>query len=166
MGTVYGKSFKDVEKFMEQKITYALKQTQNEVYKVIQDFIRQYYDEQVFYDGNVMTNKPNYYERTFAFFNSLVKSEVKHQGNKYWCEVYIDPMQLDYYANSGLEVLEMINRGYHADTSMNNGTYETPYNIHSEIHFWDDALDTFERANFILSELVYYLKRAGLTVVG
>jgi hypothetical protein len=166
MATTYGKSIKDVEKFLEQKVIYALKQTQNEVYKVIQDFIRKYYDEQVFYDGNVMTNKPKYYERTFQFFNSLVKSEIKKNGNTYWCEVYIDPTQLDYYAHDGIEVLEMINRGYHADTSMNNGsTYNTPYNIHSEIHFWDDALDTFERANFILNELVYYLKRAGITVV-
>jgi hypothetical protein len=164
--TTYIKSVKDLERFMEQRITYALKQTQNEVYKIIQDFIRQYYDEQVFYDGQSYSNKPNYYERTFQFFNSLVKSEIKKNGNSYYCEVYIDPTQLDYYAHDGLEVLDMINRGYHADTSMNNGTsYTTPRNIYSEIHFWDDALDTLERGNYILNEFVYYLKRAGLTVI-
>lgn len=166
MATTYIKSVKELEKFMEQRITYALKQVQNEVYKVIQDFIRQYYDEQVFEqpDGS-FTNRPVQYSRTFQFFNSLVKSEIKKSGNTYYCEVYIDPTQLDYYAHDGLEVLNMINTGYHANTAMNNGWYETPRNIYSQVNFWDDALDVFDKANFILNELVYYLKRAGLTVV-
>lgn len=166
MATTYGRNIRDVEYYIGQKITYALKQTQNIIYNVIQDFIRQYYAEQVFYDENGSeTNKPKIYERTFQFFNSLVKSEIKHKGNEYWCEVYIDPEQLDYYAHDGLEVLQMINSGYHAYIGMNNGVYNAPRNIYSQINFWDDSIDEFKRANYIINEFIYYLKRAGLKIV-
>jgi hypothetical protein len=165
MTTTYGTSIKDVEKLMEQKITYALKQTQNVAYKVIQDFIKQYYNERVFYsDNGMLSNMPNQYERTFSFFNSLVKSEIKYQGNNYWCEIYIDQSQLDYYAHDGLTVLNMINDGFHSNPELNNDNYHAPY-IESQIHFWDDSIDVLQKANYIMNQLVYYLKRAGLTVV-
>lgn len=161
----YVKNFKEIQKHLDKRITYALKQTQQTVYKVIQDFIRQYYDEKVFFDGTTMTNHPIVYERTFTFFNSLVKSEIKKSGDLYYCEVYIDQEQLDYYAHDGLEVLNMINDGFHSSVAMNNGVYETPRDITSQIHFWDDSIEECKKANYIINELVRYLKRAGLNII-
>lgn len=161
----YVKNFKDIQKHLDKRITYALKQTQQIVYNVIQDFIRQYYEEKVFFDGTTMSSIPNVYDRTFSFFNSLVKSEIKKNGNLYYCEVYIDQDQLDYYAHDGLEVIKMINSGYHASTAMNNGAYETPRDIGSQIRFWDDSIEELKAANYIINELVRYLKKAGLNIV-
>lgn len=161
----YVKNFKDIQRHLDKRITFSLKQTQQIVYNVIQDFIKQYYEEKVFFNGSTMSEIPNVYERTYSFFNSLVKSEVKKTGSLYYCEVYIDQDQLNYYAHDGLEVISMINQGFHASTAMNNEIYETPRDITSQIHFWDDSMEQFKKANYIINELVRYLKRAGLNIV-
>lgn len=161
----YVKNFRDIQKHLDKRIAFALKQTQQIIYNVIQDFIKQYYEEKVFFDGTTMSSIPTQYSRTYQFFNSLVKSEIKKKGDLYYCEVYIDSDQLDYYAHDGLAVLTMINDGFHASTAMNNGVYETPRDITSQVHFWDDSMEQFKKANYIINELVRYLKRAGLNIV-
>lgn len=160
----YISNFKDLQKHLDKRIELALKQTQQIVYNVIQDFIKQYYEEKVFFNGSTMSSTPVEYSRTYQFFNSLVKSEIKRAGNLIYCEVYIDHEELEYYAHDGLEVIKMINQGFHASTVMNNGAYETPRDIGSQIRFWDDSIEELKAANYIINELVRYLKKAGLKI--
>lgn len=156
----------ELEKALNNTIYMAVKQSQQRVYDVIQDFIKEYYKEKVFTDKNGNPSAiPKIYDRSFQFFNSLVKSEIKKIKGGWECEVYIDYESLDYVGHSGLEVIEMINDNFHAKTAMNNDTYETPYNIIGEVQFWDDSLSVINKTRLILKTFEEYLKKRGLNVV-
>lgn len=155
-----------MEKALDNTMYMAIKKAQQSVYDVIQDFIKEYYKEKVFRDENGNASMiPKVYDRTFQFFNSLVKSEIKKISGGWECEVYIDYKSLDYIGHSGLEVIEMINDGFHSSTDMNNGNYETPYNIQAEGKFWDDSLDVIYKTKLIVRTFEEYLKKRGLNVI-
>lgn len=128
----------------------ALRKIQNEAYDVVKKFMDQFYTE----------FSPIWYERTYSFYRSLVKSEIVKTPNGYSCSVYIDLDKMDgYYRNSGQEVMDMINRGFHADVSLNgseriyNGIYSDPYSATHNIEgtaVWDESISEIERTNLIL----------------
>ena len=64
----------------------GIEQAQDRIYKFIDMFLKEYYNE---YD-------PKVYERTEQLLNSLVKSKVVSSGNGYVAEVYFDIDKLDY----------------------------------------------------------------------
>lgn len=158
----------DLKKALDTAMYFAIEKTQQKMYEIIQDFIKQYYKD--YTDVKV-------YERTYSFFNSLTKSKITKTKDGYYCEVYIDTNQLDYYRHDALEVLDMINRGFHADPSMNGGErihngiysdpYDAPYAIETNnIHFWDDSMDVFNNSNFIINTFMSYAKKRGLLISG
>lgn len=128
----------------------ALRTIQNKAYDVIKMFMNTYYTEYT----------PTVYERTYAFYKSLVKSEIKKTRIGYECSVYIDLDKMnDYYRNSGQEVMDMINSGYHFNTSLNgserihNGIYSDPYNAkwnQDGTAVWDESITEIERTDLIL----------------
>ena len=163
MATV--RNMAELEKALNNTMYMAIKKAQQSVYDVIQDFIKEYYKEKVFRDENGNASMiPKVYDRTFQFFNSLVKSEIKKISGGWECEVYIDYESLDYIGHSGLETVEMINRGFHAQTAINNGIYETPYNISANGHFWDDSLSEINKTKLIVRIFEEYFKKRGFNV--
>ena len=159
-------NMKELEKAIQGRLSLALKFTQQEIYKVIQENIKNYYEEKVFYDrttGN-MSAIPSVYDRTYQFLNSLIKTDVVIKNGSVSCSVMIDTDSLD-YIQDGNVVVDMINRGYHADKSLNDGTYETPRNIYAKSHFWDVSLQQLGGYNGILEIMKKNCKRVGLPIM-
>lgn len=158
-------NMEQLKKIIQQKLSLALKMTQDEIYKVIKENINKYYDEKVFYniESNGMTNTPRFYNRTFQFLQSLIKTDVIIDNNNISCSVKIDTDSLDYVQDGDI-VIDMINRGYHADKSLNDGSYETPRNIYSKSHFWDDSLEQLGGYDGILSIMKNNCKKVGIPI--
>ena len=80
------KSEKELEEFLLSKCKEALIETEQEVHRIIDGFLKEYYAE---YD-------PVEYIRTYQFLNSLVMTDVKKVGNGYEAEVYFDINMINY----------------------------------------------------------------------
>lgn len=164
------KTFKNSSELLKRMDTVALgaiKKTQQEFYKVVQSFVEDYYKEY---------NNPIEYERTYAFFNSLVKSDIVKTNSGYYCEVYFDVNQLDkYYTHDGEVVLsQILYEGLHASTSLNgtadkNGwspysmPYDAPYDIEGTPVMLA-SLEEIEKLQIMLSTFIHYFERAGFSV--
>ena len=87
------------------KMPNAIKQAQEEVYKVIDRYIKTYYAEY----------SPEFYDRTYQLFNSLVKTEIIPSGNGFKAQVYFDVDSLDYKPSwSGEKTMQNAGYGMHA----------------------------------------------------
>lgn len=166
MATVITKP-SDFTKIFQARISMALKMTQDEIYKKIQENISKYYKEKVFrdrYTGNISAI-PNVYDRTYQFLNSLLKTDVAFSGNSISCKVMIDVDSLN-YNQPGQVVVDMINRGFHADTGLNqDGIYETPYDIYSDSNFWDDSINDLGGFDGILALFKKNLKKCKVPII-
>lgn len=137
----------------------ALRDIQNKAYGVIKYYMNEYYTEY----------SPIWYERTFAFYKSLVKSEIIKIPKGYKCSVYIDLDKMDeYYRNTGQEVMDMINSGYHFHTSLNgserihNGVYSDPYDAKGDrkgTAVWDESMDEISKKNLVLKTFTDYFNK-------
>lgn len=158
-------NIKDLEKAVQNRLSLALKFTQQEIYKVIQENIKDYYEEKVFYDyvSGKKSSMPNVYDRTYQFLNSLIKTDVTIRNGTVSCSVGIDMDALDYTQDSDV-VIDMINRGFHADKSLNDGRYETPRDIRAESNFWDDSLEELGGYNGILEIMKRNCRKVGLPI--
>ena len=100
------KNKKELERFLLKKCHNALLKAQEEVYRIIKDFLRQYYLD---YD-------PTIYERTYQLLQSLVQSRIVSDGKGYKAEVYFNYDGLNYTdgANpSGKQVMDAAAVGLH-----------------------------------------------------
>ena len=156
---------KDLEKVIQGRLSLALKMTQQEVYKVIQKNIANYYKEKVFKDREtgMMKSTPNIYNRTFQFLNSLIKTKVITQNGVISCSVKIDTDSMHYKQDAKV-VVDMINRGYHADTSLNDSNYKTPRDIYAQSNFWDDSISELGGYDGILMIMKKNCKKVGLPI--
>lgn len=96
----------DLKNFLLKKCEIALIITQEKIYKIIDDCIREYYKD---YD-------PVRYERTFQLFNSFVMTDIVPVGNGYEARVYFDIDGLRYLDGgqpSGLQVMKAAAQGDH-----------------------------------------------------
>lgn len=152
---------KELEKLIQGRLSLALKYTQQEIYKVVQENIKNYYEEKVFRRGT--SSIPKVYDRTYQFLNSLIKTKVVTKNGQVSCSVMIDMDSLDYEQEPEI-VIDMIERGYHADTSLNDGNYETPYDIKAEGHFWSDSLNQLGGYQGILNIMIKNCKKVGIPI--
>ncbi len=146
-------NLQDIIKIIEERVQKAFSLTQETIYQQIKENIDAYYQERVFkrQDGTV-TNIPYMYDRTEQFLNSLVKIDVVNDSGFIWCRVEIDTGELEYF-QSGSTVINMINEGFHAKKDLSDSNYDTPYDIESNIHFWDDAIEALGGTDGIYSIL-------------
>lgn len=79
-----------IESIIRSKMKSALIQAQEKVYQVIHSWVKEYYSEY----------SPSVYVRTYQFYKSLVKSEIRETANGYECEIYFDMEAMDYYMQS------------------------------------------------------------------
>lgn len=157
------RNLNDLSNVLMPKMRESMIVMQNEVYDAIHDFMILYYTEPVF--GNIDPTVPLLYNRTYDFFKSLTKSKIRKINKGWECCVYIDFDSFDgYEGHTPYEVVDMINRGFHADTSMNNGEYKTPYDIESKYHFWDDSIEGFKKGNHIINVFINFLRSRGIKV--
>ena len=84
------KNEKQLKAFLLQKCKSALAKSQQQIYQIIDRFVKEYYAE----------FSPEMYERTYQLYRSLVKSEVVLTRNGYEAQIYFDLSSLDYVTGS------------------------------------------------------------------
>ena len=80
----------ELRNFVLKKCQNALVKSQEQVYQIIDRFIKEFYAEFT----------PEMYERTYQFYRSLVKSKITRVHNGYEAEVYFDLSSLNYVTGS------------------------------------------------------------------
>ena len=141
-------------KVLEKYIVAATKSARNNLYKTIQSYIVEYYKDYT----------PSAYERTWKFLNSLIKTDVRINGNEIECYVRLDEAYLNYKypqydsyrkAASGKDVATWANRGLHGGWIEGN----------KGVEFWDDALSEYGLNYGFMHDLKTYLKKAGFKIL-
>lgn len=150
------KSQKELEKFMLNKCQAALAKAQEKVYRIIDKFLNDFYDD---YDP--------IYDRTGQLMRSLVKSEITQNGKGYKAEVYFDLDGLSYAGGnpSGEQVMEAASQGYHgAIGKMPHKDKEFLY-MHGKtgVSVWNDPIKQLNAE--AIDILVDMLKAEGIPVV-
>lgn len=84
------KSESELKRFLLAKCRNALEKAQEQVYQIIDRFVKEFYAEFT----------PEMYERTYQLYRSLVKTDVEPVGNGYRAYVYFDLSSLDYVTGS------------------------------------------------------------------
>jgi hypothetical protein len=100
------KNEKQLEAFLMQKCRAALVKSQQQVYQIIDRFVKEYY---AYYS-------PEMYERTYQLYRSLVKGDVERTANGYEAKVYFDLSNIDYVTGgrpSGEQVMDAAKEGWH-----------------------------------------------------
>ncbi len=162
MATNYIKNTKQLaDAILEKYVASALKKTQQEIYDCIHESINEYYKEYT----------PDFYQRTYKFLNSLVKTDIVRVGNSITCEVRIDEDYLNYeypgngsylfnVPATGLDVVQWANREDYM-----NGNHGATVDAGREQGFWDEAMQTLGGETGIIAILKNNLKRRGLNVI-
>ena len=100
------KNESELKAFILKKCRNALAKSQEQVYQIIDRFVKEFYAEFT----------PEMYERTYQLYRSLVKSEVVRTRNGYEAQVYFDLSSLDYVTGarpSGEQVMGAAEFGRH-----------------------------------------------------
>lgn len=84
------KNEKQLEAFLLQKCRNALVKSQEQVYQIIDRFVKEFYAEFT----------PEMYERTYQFYRSLVKGDIVRTSKGYEAQVYFDLSSLNYVTGS------------------------------------------------------------------
>lgn len=114
-----------LKSFLLKKCRLALMRAQDEVYKIIKNFLRQYYTS---YD-------PVLYDRTYQLLQSLVQSRVVSKGDGYEAEIYFNIGALNYTTGahpSGEQVMEAAASGGHGAAGLRV--------VSGDIGIWDDPV--------------------------
>ncbi len=142
------KNMNDLTKIFESQIQKALKMTQDEIWKVIQDHIDMYYSEY----------EPQKYTRTFKFqTESLIKTKIKKNGDGLSCTVEIDPDYLYYTYPGGYAT--GLGVAMEANSHSHGGVYDDDFG-----QFWDDAIEELGLKPGILYIMKSNLQKCGIPI--
>lgn len=100
------KNEKELKNFLLKKCKVALIKSQEQVYQIIDRFVKEFYTE----------FSPEMYERTYQLYKSLVKSDIVLTANGYEAEIYFDLSSIDYVTGSkpsGEQVMQAAEWGRH-----------------------------------------------------
>lgn len=159
------KNQKELEKFMLNKCQSALAKTQEKVYRIIDRFLNDFYND---YDPSTYVDldgqerhKKKYYIRTYQLLHSLVKSEIIQSKNGYEAKVYFDYDNLKYLDGnqpSGLQVMEAAAQGLHGAIGENFQYVEG----RTGVGIWNDPIKKLDAE--AINILVNMLKAEGIPV--
>lgn len=131
------KNEKELERHILKKCRLALMKAQDEVYKILKDFLRKFYAD---YD-------PSAYVRTYQLLQSLVQTRIVSDRKGYKAEVYfnLDSLSYDGYNPSGEQVMAAASQGLHgAIGKMPNPSYFSDefqyFPGDSGISVWNDPI--------------------------
>lgn len=130
----------ELRRVMQQAAKQAVEKAQEDIRACIDMFVKQYYAEY----------NPKIYKRTYQFLDSITKTNVKVRGTTITCEVYINTA-LNYNDNTET-VLDIINAGYHGNTSI-PGTAP-----------WQSGVEMVERMNIFFNSFKQSLIAQGFDV--
>lgn len=140
MSTVI-KNISQLQSVMDKYAAYITDKMADGVKRTIEEFIRYYYQEY----------SPIFYDRTWEFLNSVVKTEAEKYGDTWYAKVYIDP-SITYNNGWTMEkTAEQANKGLHGNTKVGDS------------HFWDDAMEEIYSPEFI-NKFANFLRSKGLNV--
>jgi len=148
------KSISELTRILDSRIQQALKMTQQELFKVFQKHITDYYKEPVFRDGTSAI--PMMYDRTYKMLNSLIKTDVVKNGNTLSCAVEIDPNYLNYEymgGASGLDVILSSEQAFHG------------WSVEGDMRIWSDSLAELGLKPGIEYLMKTNLKKCGIDVI-
>lgn len=148
------RNWNELQKILEGRMQLALKQTQNEVAKCLQESINEYYKEKVFRGGTSCI--PLLYERTYVLLNSIVKTEIVKTGNMFTCEVKIDELYLQHEYLGGATGLEVVT--WNEESGLHGGR------VQGDVHIWTDTMIALDIQGGILSILKDKLKKCGINI--
>lgn len=137
-----------LKSFLMAKCKNALIQAQERVYRIVDKFVKEFYDD---YD-------PDKYHRTYQLYRSLVKSDIIQTGNGYKAEVYFD---LSGIYNTGSkptleQVFDAAKMGLHGADGLH---VEEGYN---HISIWDDPIQELDAK--AINILVDMLRAEGIPI--
>ena len=142
----------ELKRILQNRTSYALKSTRNEIFKVFQKHIVEYYHEPVF-DGSSI---PKRYDRLYKLLNSIIKTDIIISGNSISCTVEIDRDYLNYTypeGATGQEVWEWANANTHGGT------------VEGNLKVWNDALDELGGREGIMRLMKNNLIKYGIPII-
>lgn len=146
------RSMSELKRVLQNRASQALKMTRDEMFKVFQKHITEYYHEPVFHGSSI----PKQYERLYKMLNSLVKTEVIQSGNEISCKVEVDQDYLNYEypeGATGREVWEWANDMTHGGT------------VQGKLKVWNDAIDELGGRSGIMRLMKNNLKKCGVPII-
>lgn len=127
------KNEKQLEAFILKKSRLALMKAQDKVYSIIQNFVRQFYNEY----------SPELYDRTYQLLRSLVQSRIVSDGKGYKAEIYFNIDGLRYATGAkptGEQVMEAASQGAHGAMGRANGVDLKYVSSGAGTGVWDDPI--------------------------
>lgn len=162
-------SSKEIVEYVKSRMSGAIQQTQEQVFQIINRFVKQYYAEY----------SPEIYERTYQLYRSLVKTEVVPTGNGFEATIYFDAGQLDYQIKSLTKwpvdggYMNPFNHAISSDGTFNNPHGNAEMALADAAHgshggkvsgtaIWDDPMKIIKPE--INSILIKNLRAAGIPI--
>lgn len=146
------RSMSELKRVFQNRASFALKMTRDEIFKVFQKHISEYYSEPVFGGSPI----PKVYDRLYKMLNSLIKTDVIQSGYEIYCKVEIDRNYLNYTypeGATGREVLEWANDNSHGGT------------VEGKLKVWNDAIEELGGKSGVVNLMKQNLKKCGVPVI-
>lgn len=133
------KNEKQLKDFLLQKCRVALTEAQEQIYQIIDGFIKDFYTDY----------SPEMYERTYQLYHSLVKTRISSVANGFETQIFFDLDGLKYSkpswqggrSPSGEEVFEAAKKGLHGAVGDAGGGYKFHYEYgNTGINVWEDPM--------------------------
>ena len=168
------KNLKDLNKVLQPYITKAMEMTRDEIARIIQKHVDEYYEED-FFVKNSPQNKPYSYQRTNRFKNALSESvyPVQYKDGKFSFRVGFSEEYLEFEYKggaTGFEVLGWASEGAHGGIYGNNSNdfMGLPTNDKygdGNVFFWNDAMIEIEDKYGSIEKLfLMNCKKVGLSL--
>jgi len=148
------KNIKELKRDLVKKELIAVKQAQEYVYNLIDNYLQQYYSD---YD-------PTVYERTRQLLHSLVKSNVKRINGGYEASVYFDLSKMD-YSYKLVNGIKKPNHGWSAEATMETagrGEHGGKVVVAEGAAIWADPIAIFQHTMINPNKLKEYLEEMGV----
>lgn len=143
-----------VKKLLQNRASQAVKMTINEMFKVFQKKINEYYSERVFNGGT--SSIPEIYDRTYKLLNSLIKTDIIQSGNEISCKIMLDENYLNYTYKKGATGLDVAT---YANAKTHGGS------VGGDIEIWNDAIEELGGKEGIMKLLKSNLKKCGVPII-
>ena len=154
------KSYNELEEYINSKIQQAMELTKNEIFEIVSQKVSDYYSEPVFIHDP--KDKPDRYQRTGKFMESLSAQPVTKKANMYEFVVGWDDEYISYrYENqfdperpgiTGESNLHSFNNAYHGWIVKGNHEY------------WNEAIEEITVRGNVDGIMKKYLKQLGVPV--
>ena len=146
------KNMTELKRILQNRISQALRMTRDEMFKVFQESLSEYYHEPVFSGSSI----PKQYDRLYKMLNSIIKTDVVMSGNSFSCTVEVNRDYLNYTypgGATGREVWEWANANTHGGT------------VEGNLEVWNNAINRLGGRSGIIRLMKNNLKKCGIPII-